>query len=164
MLRVGGGKRRTSSVNSNTTSPEVALAQAEELESDANAAVQYWVVFGVVSATYTFLSYIPFVGSYTSSLHALASPLKLFFFLWLHLPMDATELLYRYLCPLALQFADRTTGKAKRRKRKKKRNDSDSEDDEEEEKDTVASIISKLTSLLKLATMVGLCGPKTRDR
>ena len=190
MLRVGGGKRRTSSSHTNsaglTSASADAAFAAEELDSDVNAAVQYWVVFGVVTATYTFLSYIPVVGSYTSSLHAYASPVKLFFFLWLHLPMDATEvrltqlwsprimlthnsgrlasssqLLYRYLCPLALQFADKTTGKgARRRTRRKKRRkkrretrllhedsevDTDESDDEEEEEDAIASIISKVS-------------------
>ncbi|GMI15409.1 hypothetical protein TrVE_jg5279 [Triparma verrucosa] len=137
ILRVGGGKR-TKSLGC------VPLAQKSESDSDVVAAIRYWTVYGVVTASYTFLSYLPFLNSHVIRLQSLSGPLKFFFFLWLHLPFDATEMIYRYACPLALRFADKSGGKV--------------------DNDAMMNVINKLTSLIGLAAMVGLCGDKTRDR
>jgi len=121
-IRVGGGTRRAS-----TDGTDLSPSPDEDLYH----AIMYWVVFAVSTATYTTLSLIPVVGRYTASLHAYALPARLFFFLWLHLPMNATEFLYEYMCPFALRFADSTFDAA-------------------DKNDNVAAVINKLCECLSL--------------
>lgn len=159
LLRVGGGKRHSSvdrpstpapstSTSASTTtpappalSPSEALAEARD---DLSHAAMYWVVFAVSTGTYTALSLVPFLGSYSASLHAYLLPCRLFFFLWLHLPMNATSLLFHYTCPLVLRLADSSF--------------------DDSATDTVSVVIGKLCSFLTVASMVGLCRPTFKDR
>lgn len=113
LLRVGGGKRKGS--KESILSPHLGgdsshqIVEDQFVDDDLAAAVRYWVVFGVASSVFQSLSLLPFLGRWVASFgFTFASgPFMLFFFLWLHMPMNATTLLYENLCPLALQVRGR---------------------------------------------------------
>lgn len=104
IMRVGGGKR----TKSDAVKPEEALF--DEISDDLTAALRYWVVFGVVSAVYSFLSLLPLVTRMLPTTGSYSGPLRLLFFAYLHSPLDGTALLYEHVCPLALRLADKTAG------------------------------------------------------
>ncbi|GMH52278.1 hypothetical protein TrRE_jg10196 [Triparma retinervis] len=120
-----------------------------EVGDDMSAALRYWVVFGVVSAVYGFLSLLPLATRLCPSVDpTTTSSAKMLFFLYLHSPLDGTALLYKHVCPLALRLADSAAGSKGGRAGG----------------DALDAFISKLTSLLALARMVGLCGEGTRSK
>eukprot|EP00520_Triparma_pacifica_P007901 CAMPEP_0118646860 /NCGR_PEP_ID=MMETSP0785-20121206/8293_1 /TAXON_ID=91992 /ORGANISM="Bolidomonas pacifica, Strain CCMP 1866" /LENGTH=250 /DNA_ID=CAMNT_0006538905 /DNA_START=52 /DNA_END=801 /DNA_ORIENTATION=- len=141
-MRVGGGKRTKSDATA-----KAADILEEEIGDDMNAALRYWVVYGVVTAVYGFLSLLPLVARFSPSFDSrLSSTLQMLFFVYLHSPLDGTALIYEHVCPFALRLADKTAGS---------KNKGD---------DALGAFISKLTSLLSLARMVGLCSEGTKEK
>jgi hypothetical protein len=145
-LRVGGGTRRTVSSAGKRPDSPVEPATGGDLEEDLSHVVMYWVVFATLTSLYTFLTLVPFVGRHAEAWNGTLVPMRLFGFLWLHLPgMDGTRFLYTVVCPVALRFADSSIG------------------DGGQAKDSWTVLIEKMCSFLSLASMMGLCQPSFKD-